>query len=74
MDNVNDVLKSSIPENFQIKVTILECRQLNLGTEDTPNPYINIKVTLLLINIGRRSISSDFSSKRNPRCDFQRGF
>lgn len=44
MEKGDEQLKASIPENFLIKVSILECRQLTLGTEDTPNPYVVIKV------------------------------
>lgn len=45
MDKNEEILKASHPENFQVKVSILECRQLNLGYEDTPNPYVIVKVS-----------------------------
>ncbi len=41
---MNDVLKSSHPETFQIKVSLYECRQLTLETDDVPNPYIVVKI------------------------------
>ena len=44
MDINDENLKATQPQDFQIKITILECRQLNLGYEDTPNPYVIIKV------------------------------
>jgi len=43
-DKLHEQLKSSLPETYQIKVSIYECRQLTLEIDEVPSPYIIIKV------------------------------
>lgn len=47
MEKIDEIVKFNHPETFQIKVSLYECRQLALGTDDVPNPYIVLKVQII---------------------------
>ena len=60
MEKLQEFNKLSQAQNFQVKVSILECRQLKLeASEDVPNPYVIVKVRITY-NLNYKTLNRNF--------------